>query len=234
MSHFFNDGIEGKYYRLCSELDALSYDVFLLLNVDDKTRMPTISKQIRRCVYDMDDLNTLGYTPINESLLPGSCHFPVLMFYMEHPNYSFYWFIEYDVEFTAPWSVLMNAYGGNMKDYIVPFWARYDSETNRQWLWWQTKNNAGFPLVECLRSFHPICRYSNRALNVLDKYQKKGFSAHSEVIVPTCLYHAGLTLATFPEADEHVRYRPTFSPDEFKQKKQYGKLYHPIKFQIYT
>lgn len=226
MSHFFNETIEKKYNRLVKELDPNRYEVFLILNVNDKASVQNISTDTRLCIYDADDLNKLGYTPIYEKLLPGSCHFPVLKFYLEHPTYAFYWFIEYDVEFTAPWNVLMSAYNQDHTDFIAPFIAQYNDSQAKKWNWWTLQNNSGFPLSESMRAFHPICRYSSAALLAIDDYQKKGYSAHSELLIPTCLYHAGLKLAQFGSWGKGVRYRPPYKTDELKE---YGILYHPIK-----
>lgn len=236
MSHFFNARIEEKYNRLTEELSPDLYDVSLLLNLNDKEEAKTIPSYIHLCVYDVADLNSLGYTPIFESLLPGSCHFPVLHFYKDNPEFSYYWFIEYDVEYTAPWSLLIDTYSKDPTDYIVPFLAKYDVTKNRNWEWWTTGNNSGFPLAESIRAFHPICRYSNAALKHIDRYQCQGYSAHSELLIPTCLFHAGFSLKAFDDVFfirekrfKSFRYRPAFSPEEFEQRKVYGKLYHPVK-----
>ena len=68
MSHFFNETIEKKYNRLVKELDPNRYEVFLILNVNDKASVQNISTDTRLCIYDADDLNKLGYTPIYEKL----------------------------------------------------------------------------------------------------------------------------------------------------------------------
>lgn len=236
MSHFFDSRIEEKYHRLTGELSPALYDVYLLLNLNDKSEFEDSPSSINMCVYDADDLNSLGYTPIFESLLPGSCHFPVLRFYKDHPDYKFYWFIEYDVEFTASWSLLFDSYVDDAVDYIVPFLAKFEKKKNGNWEWWHTGNKSGFPLIESIRAFHPICRYSKSALNCIDRYQRLGYSAHSELLVPTCLSHAGLTLKAFDEGFfirerefKSFRYRPVFYSEEIRQRKDYGILYHPVK-----
>lgn len=236
MSHFFNARIEEKYRRLTEELNPRLYDVFLLLNLNDKFEAGEVPSYIHLCAYDADDLNSLNYIPIFESLLPGSCHFPVLRFYRDHPSYTFYWFIEYDVEFTAPWSLLLDGYEVDTADYIVPFLAKFDKTKNSRWEWWTVGNNSGFPLSESIRAFHPICRYSHAALRCIDDCQRKGHSAHSELLVPTCLSQAGMSLKTFDtryfvkdSGFSSFRYRPAFSAEEFCRRKVPGKLYHPVK-----
>ena len=101
--------IEQKYRRLREELSSERYDVTLLFNVNDKTSLLAVPNVDNICIYDLNDINSLQYEPICPNLLPGSCHFPVLKFYLDHPYYSYYWLIEYDVEFTGSWNTLMDA-----------------------------------------------------------------------------------------------------------------------------
>lgn len=249
MSHFFNAKIEEKFHRLREELACHQYDVFLIINTNNKADTRDFPSDIQLCIYDPKDLNELGYTPISSKLLPGSCHFPVLRFYKEHAEYTYYWFIEYDVEFTGEWSVLMDDFCLSSADFIASHVFKYNLQTNGNWYWWNKKCNIGYPLETCIRAFHPICRYSNAALKCIDLYQQKGFYAHSEVLIPTCLFHAGMTLEDFGGSGEFVkegnenkfyfdygteekcslRYRPPFPLKEILQNKREKTLYHPVK-----
>lgn len=236
MSHFFTESIDEKYKRLVKELNHERYDIFLIVIHNEKDIVDSIPDYIDCIVYNADDLNSLGYVPIFETLLPGSCHFPILRFYSDHPMYPFYWFIEYDVEFTASWSVLFEEYQSDNADYIVPYLAKFNNLKNRRWQWWNVCNNSGFSLEDSIRAFHPICRYSISALEYINQYQRLGYSAHSEIIIPTCLSHAGFTLKTFHDKFfihhkefNSFRYRPLFSHDEFLERKEYAELFHPIK-----
>ena len=251
MSHFFDTYfIRGKYQRLREELDVNRYDVVLLFNANNKVKaMDIIPDTINAYVYDIDDLNELGYTPICGNLLPGSCHFPVLRFYLDHPSYSYYWLIEYDVDFTGKWSNLMDSFDYSNSDFVATYMTHYNVLKNRGWMWWNKSNKMQYPVTECIRGFHPICRYSNRALNYIDQYQKKGYSAHSEVLIATCLYHAGMELEDFGGTGEFVKlenknkfyiipteqnigtfcYRPVYPIEYVRDNGIREKLYHPIK-----
>ena len=66
-------------------------------------------------------------------------------------------------------------------------------EGNKDWPWWYRSNDCGYTLEKCMKGFNPICRYSNRALALLDSYMKEGHSAHSEVMVTTCLHNHGIS-----------------------------------------
>ena len=240
--------IEQKYRRLREELCSERYDIVLLFNVNDKTSLLTIPNVDNICIYDLYDINSLNYVPICDSLLPGSCHFPVLKFFLDHPTYTFYWFIEYDVEFTGTWNVLMDAYSENQADFIASHILHYHEDP--RWYWWTHYNHVGYPMEQCIRAFHPICRYSYNALAHIHQYQLAGHSAHSELLIPASLYHAGFKLVDlggngsfiekgqenrFYICNEHIntmRYRPLYNPKDIATMPYYDILFHPVKSAI--
>jgi hypothetical protein len=86
----------------------------------------------------------------------------------------------------------MDAYFANNADFIASHILYYHEDPS--WYWWTHYNRVGYPMEQSIRAFHPICRYSYNALEYVHKYQMDGYSAHSELLIPTCLYHGGLTL----------------------------------------
>lgn len=122
-------------------------------------------------------------------------------------------------------------------------------EENREWPWWHRDNNCGYALEECVKGFNPICRYSNRALALLDRYMKEGHSAHSEVMITTCLHNHGMRIADIggtgeftPEGYRNryyikgvginngtMRWRPPFTMEEIEALGTKDRLFHPIK-----
>ena len=225
----------------------------MLVNMEGERE--TIAGKIRRDVLfyiaDIDSLNSLAYTPIAETLSPGSCHFPVLAFFQEHPEYSHYWFVEYDVYFTGEWSTLIDDCTANLTDYdfLSCHVERYDPQRNGCWPWWHKLNNVGYPLELCVKGFNPICRYSNRALTYIDQYQKAGHAAHSEVMITTCLHNAGYNIGDIGGTGEFtpagwrnryyiqgvgtnngtMRWRPEFSAEEITALGTRNMLFHPLK-----
>lgn len=115
-THIINDFVLAKYRRLRKELDENKYDVVLLVNKNDDSDY-SVSKDVACFYTDCDSLNELCYDPIEETLLPGSCHFPVLRFFLDNKRYNHYWFVEYDVEFTGEWNVFMEDCDENLSDY---------------------------------------------------------------------------------------------------------------------
>ena len=250
-THFVNSYCVNKYRALCTDLRKELYDVVLLINLESGDSWE-IANDITFKMNDSASINALGYNPIEEEMLPGSCHFPLLRFYIDNPSYKFYWFIEYDVVFTGNWSVFMNDCRDNLFDYdfLSCHIERFDESKNKYWPWWHRSNNVGYNLKDCIKGFNPICRYSNAALAYLDHYQKMGYSAHSEVLITTCLYHGGFRIGDFggrgefvPEGYENryyiqnmsgindgtMRYRPLYTLKEIEGTGLRNKLFHPLK-----
>lgn len=250
-THIVNDFVIKKYRKLCVELNKNKYDIFLLLNIDEGQEWH-IPEDVACFTTTCESLNALMYEPIEETLLPGSSHFPLLRFYIDNASYRFYWFIEYDVEYTGNWSSLMEDCCDNLPDYdfLSCHVERYHVERNKDWSWWYKSNNVGVALEDCVKGFNPICRYSNDALAFIDHYQKMGHSAHSEVLITTCLYHGGFKIGDLggngefvPEGYENryyisnpsgindgtMRYRPLYTLKEIERTGLRKKLFHPLK-----
>lgn len=254
-THIVNDFVIQKYRKLCVELDKKKYDVLILLNIDEGQEWH-VPEDVACFSTTCESLNALMYEPIEETLLPGSCHFPLLRFYVDNASYKFYWFIEYDVEFTGNWLSLMEDCRENLPDYdfLSCHVEKFEKERNIHWPWWYKSNNVGMALEYCVKGFNPVCRYSNDALAYIDFYQKKGYSAHSEVLITTCLYHGGFKIGDFggngefvPEGYENryyipnqsgtndwtMRYRPLYTFKEIERTGLRNKLFHPLK-EIYN
>lgn len=229
VTHFMNALVREKFSRLQPDLASESYDCFLIENRES----------------DLDALNSLNYIPIYEALFPGSTNFRHQLFFKEYPQYDYYWFVEYDVEFTGKWNSLMDSYFNDKSDFISSHIARYGL-SNRNWFWWRERNNVGFPLEKCVKGFNPICRYSNKALQYLDSFLKANHYAHSEVLITSALYNAGFKLENFGIEEDFypnknldfytlktkevsLRYRPLFSKEEIANKYEPCKLFHPVK-----
>lgn len=238
--------IERKFIRLLRELDCSKYDVLLLMNPSNKNNL-CIPTGIPYAAYDMNDIATLGYIQIANTLLPGSCHFLLLKFYLDNPVYKYYWFIEYDMEYIGNWSDLLMTCSKelNQYDFLGCDIERYDLQLNGDWAWWKMRNKVGYPLKKCVKGFNPICRYSKCALECLDLYLKKGFWAHSEVLITTYLHNAGCKIGDFGGTGEFVqngfenrfyipkktiRYRPLYTKPEIESMDLQGKLFHPLKY----
>ncbi len=249
VSHLINDDIVGRYRRLRTELPSDCYDVVWLMTLSEGAEV-ICPDDVQMVPVRPHDLRELGYTPIANTLVPGSCHFLPLRFYLDHSSYHHYWFIEYDVEFTGCWRTLLNDCDTRLDDYdLLACHVEWFGTANHEWIWWHRDNNSNYPLETCIKGFLPICRYSNAALACLDRYLKDGHSGHSEIMVTTCLYHHGLKIGdiggTGPftpygyhnkfyvkEAgvnNDTMRWRPAFTKEEVRAVGTRNMLFHPIK-----
>ena len=252
VTHFINNYVVEGFQRMRTELEDKEFDVLMLLNSEETSDIERISA-LRLPFYltDINKINSLRYTPILNTLFPGSCHFPVLAFFQEHPEYSHYWFVEYDVCFTGDWALLADDCTDNLSDYdfLSCHIEKFDPKRNGHWPWWHKFNNVGYPLERCVKGFNPICRYSNRTLAYIDQYQKAGHSAHSEVIITTCLHNAGYKIGDIGGTGEFtpagwrnryyiqgvgtnngtMRWRPEFSAEEIAALGTRNRLFHPLK-----
>lgn len=84
-THFINDQVIKRYNKLRADLPIELYDVFVLLNTDSVIEN---KYQLPLAVFSNDQLNDLLYNSICDTLLPGSCHFPILAFFKENIEYS--------------------------------------------------------------------------------------------------------------------------------------------------
>ena len=66
-------------------------------------------------------LNKLGYTPWGCTIMDGNFHFVLLDFYRQHPEYDYYWLIEYDVRFSGNWKTFFSFFHDKDED----FWAAH-------------------------------------------------------------------------------------------------------------
>ena len=133
-------------------------------------------------------------------------------------------------------------------DFLSCHMEKY-GEGNKDWPWWYRSNDCGYTLEKCVKGFNPICRYSNRALALLDSYMKEGHSAHSEVMITTCLHNHGMKIGDIGGMGEFtpdgyrnryyikgigtnngtMRWRPPFTMEEVEALGTKNRLFHPIK-----
>lgn len=184
----------------------------------------------------------------NFNMPPGNGDLPVMNFYRSHPDYDYYWVVEYDVRFSGHWNDFFSAFAVSSSDLLCTTLARY-AETP-DWYHW---NSLDIPAQQIdrknfIRGFFPVCRFSNRALARLHEDYSVGANGHQECLMPTLLYHAGLTLEDIGGSGEFVRpgnenrfYRNTpaaddlspgsfvFRPVMHKPGKEPNMLWHPVK-----
>ncbi len=246
-SDFINDELIDKYYRLQNSFKG---DTILLLHKEDE-KNSIIPNKINYRIFTIDILNKLQYEPICDTIIPGSNHFSLLWFYLNHPQYKYYWNIESDVEFSGDWRILFDIFLGIEADFISTHVMKYIEDPN--WYWWRSlKCQEVIPLEDRIRSFNPIYRISNNALSFLHSFLQKGNSGHHEVLIPSVLYNSKYKILDFGGSgnfvpagfeekfylskqskfniDSTMRFKPIFNKDVISQFQ--NKLIHPLKLNI--
>lgn len=248
--HIINNYTISAYEKLRRELGE-EYCFYWLFQKDNESReTPLMLDGINLFEFDMSCLNSLGYREVTN--LYGNDHYVIEFFYREHPEYEYYWVVEYDVLFSGDWKILMNSFTDSRTDFISAHIEKRNPY-NEEWCWWNSMKYSPRYESACkvrVKSFNPICRFSNQALCFLNEFlgdkQNTGFY---EVLVSTVLYNAGYRLEDFggtgffvSEANANrfyvqglgvnngtSRWRPSFSLTEICALSTRNKLFHPVK-----
>jgi len=242
-THILNEYVHQQYQKLYNDL-ATYADVICLLQTDTPLSIPS---DMNYYSFTIDSLNMLGYESYAETIVPGSNHFPLLQFYRDNPTYDYYWNIEFDVQFTGNWNLFFSFFEGYKEDFISSHIEFFHE--NPGWDHWNamTLKSIYIPTECYIKSFNPIYRISNKALNFLSEFLLYNYG-HHELLMPTVLYANNFSLLDFggdgsfalpsdksfytsfhydncPQTST-MRYRPLY------QKKDMiipNKLYHPVK-----
>lgn len=256
LAHFIEESVAKKYEKLFKELGN-KYDIYWVFQADNGiSYQPLLDKNINVFTFDLDKLNELNYSPISTKLY-GSEHFIMEYFFHQHPEYEYYWGIEYDVVFTGDWNILFSAFKNNDADLISSHIEMYEEGVNSRWDWWNAISFSKEDVIEktkLVKSFNPIYRISNKALTFLDTYlQKDDNGGFYELIMATPLYHHGFKLVDFGGTGNFVlsgfrnrfyvqgrgvhngtmRWGPDFFEEEIRALETKNKLFHPLKNEFY-
>ena len=130
-----------------------------------------------------------------------------LHFFSKHPDYDYYWFIEYDVRFSGDWRTFFAGFQHSDADFLSTSIRRASNDPN--WMHWPTLHPPeGMnqpPKDAMLCSFMPIYRISARGFRVIDQAYREGWTGHCEASWPTILYRAGCRLEDIGGDGEFVR-----------------------------
>jgi len=217
--------------------DAEGYSDSFYLYHQKYEELPAAVSELNHFVFKNDILSELGYRSIEETLVPGSNHFPLLKFYLQNPQYEYYWNIEDDVRFSGSWAILLDHYSEIDTDFITCHIQSFFENTG--WYWWRflKSHEAIIPFENRIKSFNPIYRISNRALALLHQSLIEGWAGHHEVVMPTLFHSNGLSIADFggegrfvPEGQQNKFYtNESMTHLPIVLGKELNRLYHPIK-----
>lgn len=246
-SHLSSNPVIKEYKNIRHSTKNIG-DCFFLYDAT-KGIVPDKINKLSPYLYSNKCLSDLGYPTIGKNIIPGHAHFPLFQFFLDNPNYYYYWFIEYDVRFSGRWNLFFDAFSTVKADFLTCDIRSYADEPS--WSWWQLKHpQEHIPINERIRSFNAIYRISNVAISFLHKVFKSGWCGHHEVVLPTLLRHNGFTIKEISGRSKYtvsgmedkfyssspanikgklsgmtMRYRPSFWLSGLQRKK----LYHPVK-----
>jgi len=214
------------------------YDVAVFLYHQNDNLIPENIKSLNYYVFTNNIFDELDYIPLKKySLLPGCDHFPLFKYYLEHPNYDYYWHIEDDVRFQGNWKYLFYSFINCDADFLSCHIQTYHE--NPDWYWWSSLKYQNKPVSNesSIRSFNAVRRISNKALAFLHQSMQEGWSGHHEVLMPTLLYNNGFTISDFggdgsfvPKGHENKFYtHKSMSHLPIEMGDVTNRIYHPIK-----
>jgi hypothetical protein len=191
MTHRFDGVVRSRFDRLLRECAGVR-DVYLVaeqgMAVPDEYRP-------RFHDFDFSVLRRRARSIVGDSVAPGNCHLRMLSFFEAFPSYEWYWFVEYDVFYDGDWNA---------------FFADFDEEPahllgahvrtlacDPGWYWSATfdPGDDQVGLEKRRMAFLPVTRVSAEALRSIHRAVERGWTGHFEMVVPTAIEQAGLTIS---------------------------------------
>jgi hypothetical protein len=206
VAHYLKDKVAEHLSTLQKDC-AGKYDVWLVYDnsrkdydpslVDEDTRTFLSNVQSISQKYFMTSCGKRG------GLYGGNVTFLILEFYRKHPNYEYYWRIEYDMRFNGNWADLFDYFKDNNTDLLTTTLFRYIFRPD--WTWWHSlKTPCYIRKRDKIRGFLPIARISKHACELLYRKFGQQWKGHEEVVVPTLLNHYRLSIEDIGGEGEFV------------------------------
>src|SRR5262249_40173791 len=150
-----------------NELASLPYFESWILNDINNSDTREIQNRHRVHTFSYFSLAELPYTALATGGLIGNAHFPLLDFFRHNSCHDYYWIVEYDVRYTAPWKTFFELFIADESDFISSHLRSFWQEP--RWRWWKSFGNTkiDIPHTDCVRSFNVIYRISGKALRFL-------------------------------------------------------------------
>ncbi|MEH3111742.1 beta-1,6-N-acetylglucosaminyltransferase [Pedobacter terrae] len=144
--------------------------------------------------FSNEILHNLGYFAISEDIFPANTHFPLLRFFLEYPDYEYYWIINSEIYSVNELNHFFLDIEQSDADFLSLSFKSL--EELKDWPWWQSLIYKLKPLSdqELIKSDNTIYRISNSALEFIHCCLSAGWSGHHEVLLPSLLNKAGFNL----------------------------------------
>jgi hypothetical protein len=161
--------------------------------------------EIKHYVFSLDAIRTLGYPNKGAAkefrLIPGNSDLVTLLFRRLNPQYSQYWLVEDDVEYSGDLAQLFSDLNRKPGDLLATHLARgYEG--------WAYASHLVTPQNiqpdDSWLIFLPIFRITAQALDTIEMYYQGGWSGHNENTWATILKLAGLQIVDIGGDGEFV------------------------------
>jgi hypothetical protein len=215
-THYLDAEVARRLCKLRNDVErhCAGTDVHLL--VEAETQVPPDFEAIATR-FSYGDYAARFPKASREGVYPGNHHLPALYFAESHPQYSHYWFIEYDVVYAGDWCGFLDEFRAEPADLLTTHLRELRDDPH--WPLAKTLDCAGEDRTNLtgMAAFLPIYRASRPALDAVHDACARGWSGHWEALVPTAILAAGLTLSDLGGNGKwtppHRRNRHYLSPD---------------------
>lgn len=203
--------------------------------------------------YNNNSIMKLGYsskgTHGGENFKDGNVDIPVILFWLDHPEYTFFWVVEDDIEYTGDFGSFIKSLGDSNGDtelactHVRPLPDGWDHL--HLFSCGDDVISPSFPLRVC---FLPFFYVTSTALTTIDAAYRRGWKGHNEMTWAVILDVAGLRIrdiggnGPYVAPEDRKRHYIDDSPHDFSKYGSFGTmkirlsagkkpdtLYHPVK-----
>lgn len=206
-THYTSEALLQRFAELRDSCTRPDRDVVLLYDVSNGP-CPA-PPDVRVWGFDRPRIRGLGLDMTDEhgglmDIMPCYNDYVILKFYLDNPDYDYYWFMEYDVRYTGEWHDFFDAWDHSTADMLGTYILRYHVQPD--WIWWSSFKHPSKKIEkeDMIRTFLPVGRVSRRAWAFLHQEYRDGWSGEYEVRLPTLLHRAGYVIEDYGGAGEFV------------------------------
>ncbi len=211
VSHVLNAPVRRMFERVVGEAPRDHAVRFILSADDPHADLAGLDEEgVDR--ISRSDLMALGYPEKCQEAdwdMAGNLDLVFLEFARRHPQFSHYWFLEYDVHWEGVWSVFFEHFRNSPSDVLAATMQQIDEVPHKEnsppyprqvippGMTWERKN--------VIKGFLPACRLSRRALDALATAYRAGLGGHYEINVPSVPAQQGMPVEDFGGRGRYVR-----------------------------
>jgi hypothetical protein len=251
-THILTKGILVEFERIRKVVDQ-DTDVLLFYDNSLSDFCDQLVDFSDQCFLFKKDVIRKFFKPRLQSVdFVGYVNLPLLYFSQHHPEYDYYWSIEYDVRFTGDWKSFIDSFVSTEADLLGTTIYRY--KFRPEWFYWGSIQSpeAKIDTDKLIRGFFPIYRLSKKACGEMIVAYLQGWLGHFEVLMPTILHGRGYIIEDIggdgeftpterrnrfyqnsPENDGLAPGTFVFRPEIASAPNRNDMLYHPVKSEVW-